>query len=147
MKNRPMQQEESPSRRGANPVGYALPEAEPFLRRLRQIRVRLVGDAAHLADGALNRTRSDAAGDLSSMPIHMADIGSDNYEQEFSLNLLQAEQTTLAEIDSALARIATGQYGSCVLCGQRIKKSRLHAIPYTHHCIECASERDHESRS
>jgi len=142
-----MKKDERPDSGKATSKGYSREEAGPFRQRLLLIRARLMGDASHLAEGALNRTRSDAAGDLSSMPIHMADIGSDNYEQEFSLNLLQAEQTTLAEIDSALARIAAGQYGSCVLCGQRIKKSRLHAIPYTHHCIECASERDHEKRS
>lgn len=130
------------SRKGA----YSKAEAEPFREQLRLLKARLLGDTNYLADSALKRTRSDAAGDLSSMPIHMADIGSDNYEQEFSLNLLEAEQSTLAEINSALARIAAGEYGACVECGQRIKKPRLNAIPFTHYCIDCASERDQETR-
>ncbi|MBI1247711.1 TraR/DksA family transcriptional regulator [bacterium] len=131
------------SRKGA----YSADEAKPYHDKLRLLRARLLGDTTHLADSALNRTRSEASGDLSKMPIHMADIGSDNYEQEFSLNLLAAEQGTLAEIDSALARIELGEYGACVECGQRIKKSRLNAIPFTHYCIDCASERDKESRA
>ena len=125
---------------------YSKEEAKPYHDKLRLLRARMVGDTNHLADSALKRTRSEAAGDLSKMPIHMADIGSDNYEQEFSLNLLAAEQVTLSEIDSALARIEAGEYGACVECGQRIKKSRLNAIPFTHYCIDCASERDHETR-
>ncbi|PQO39150.1 transcriptional regulator [Blastopirellula marina] len=125
---------------------YSKSEAEPYHEKLKLLRARMVGDTNYLADSALKRTRSEAAGDLSKMPIHMADIGSDNYEQEFSLNLLAAEQVTLAEIDSALARIESGEYGACVECGQRIKKSRLNAIPFTHYCIDCASERDQESR-
>ena len=125
---------------------YSAEEAKPYAEQLRTLRARLVGDANYLADSALIRTRSEAAGDLSSMPIHMADIGSDNYEQEFSLNLLETEQATLAEINSALARISRGEYGACVECGQRIKKTRLNAIPYTHYCIDCASERDQETR-
>ncbi|MHC2067851.1 TraR/DksA family transcriptional regulator [Bremerella sp. T1] len=125
---------------------YSKEEAKPYHDKLRLLRARMVGDTNHLADSALKRTRSEAAGDLSKMPIHMADIGSDNYEQEFSLNLLAAEQVTLGEIDSALARIEAGEYGACVECGQRIKKSRLNAIPFTHYCIDCASERDHETR-
>ncbi len=125
---------------------YSKEEAKPYHDKLRLLRARMVGDTNHLADSALKRTRSEAAGDLSKMPIHMADIGSDNYEQEFSLNLLAAEQVTLGEIDSALARIEAGEYGACVECGQRIKKSRLNAIPFTRYCIDCASERDHETR-
>ena len=125
---------------------YTAEESKPYHDKLRLLRARLVGDTNHLAESALNRTRSEAAGDLSKMPIHMADIGSDNYEQEFSLNLLAAEQDTLAEIDSALARIESGEYGACVECGHRIKKSRLNAIPFTHYCIDCASERDQEAR-
>ncbi|RCS49235.1 TraR/DksA family transcriptional regulator [Bremerella cremea] len=131
---------------GPSKGAYKTEEAQPYLERLRVLRARLVGDATHLADGALNRTGREAAGDLSKMPIHMADIGSDNYEQEFSLDLLAAEQATLAEVDSALARIESGEYGACVECGHRIKKSRLNAIPYTHYCIDCATKRDEESR-
>jgi len=124
---------------------YSNEESLPYLKQLRMLRARIRGDTSHLADSALNRTRSEAAGDLSSMPIHMADIGSDNYEQEFSLNLIEAEQVTLGEIDSALERIVAGEYGCCTRCRNRIKKSRLNAIPFTSYCIDCANKRDHET--
>lgn len=113
-----------------------------FRDRLIDLRRRLKGDVQNMADAALNKTRSDASGDLSSMPIHMADIGSDNYEQEFTLSLLENEEETLQQIDAALDRIDAGTYGQCEGCGGRITKTRLRAIPFVTLCIKCASARD-----
>ncbi len=115
-------------------------EMKIYKERLLLIRSRLRGDVNALADAALQKTRSEASGDLSSMPIHMADIGSDNYEQEFTLNMMQNEEDTLTLIEAALERIEDGTYGTCQECEYDIKKSRLNAIPYTPFCIDCASE-------
>jgi len=93
-----------------------------------------------MSKAALNQTRSDAAGDVSRAPTHMADVGSDAYEQEFTLNLLENDEDTLAAIESALERIEQEVYGSCVECNARIPKARLNAIPFTPHCVRCASE-------
>ena len=70
----------------------------------------------------------------------MADIGSDNFEQEFTLSLMENDEETLELIEDALERIEAGTYGSCTECGGRIPKTRLNAIPYTPHCIKCATE-------
>ncbi|EAQ79871.1 TraR/DksA family transcriptional regulator [Blastopirellula marina] len=126
-----------PKKNGMKPA-----DAEPFRVVLQTLRARLRGDVSQLTESALRKTRSEASGDLSSMPIHMADIGSDNYEQEFTLNMLAAEEGTLHLIQDALARIESGVYGACVECGGRIKKPRLHAIPYTPLCIDCANQRE-----
>jgi RNA polymerase-binding protein DksA len=115
-------------------------ELQEYRERLVQLRARLRGDVSTMADAALNKTRSEANGDLSSMPIHMADIGSDNYEQEFTLSLMQSEENTLELIDSALERIEEGDYGSCTECGGKIPKARLNAIPYTPYCVKCAQQ-------
>ena len=93
-----------------------------------------------MANATLKRTRTEASGDLSSMPIHMADIGSDNFDQEFTLSLMENDGGTLEQIEDALERIESGTYGACVECGGRILKTRLNAIPYTPYCIKCASE-------
>ncbi|MGB6042728.1 MAG: TraR/DksA family transcriptional regulator, partial [Pirellulales bacterium] len=78
----------------------------------------------------------------SSMPIHMADIGSDNYEQEFTLSMMESEEATLEAIETALERIEDRTYGTCEDCSKAIKKTRLKAIPYTTLCISCASRRE-----
>ena len=109
-----------------------------YKERLLAMRVRLRGGVSAMADAALNKTRAEASGDLSTMPIHMADLGSDNFEQEFTLSLLESEETTLELIEGALERIEDRVYGICDECEDTIKKSRLNAIPYTPFCIQCA---------
>ncbi len=115
-------------------------ESKVYKERLVQMRARLRGDVNAMADAALSKTRSESSGDLSSMPIHMADVGTDNYEQEFTLSLMQNEEETLEMIEGALERIEDGVYGSCVECDGRITKTRLKAIPHTPFCIKCASK-------
>lgn len=111
-----------------------------FKERLIAMRARLHGDVTQMADHALNKGRAESQGELSSMPIHMADLGSDNFEQEFTLSLMQTEEDTLGAIDAALERIEEGSYGRCDECGAAIPKTRLKAIPYTSFCIKCAEQ-------
>ena len=115
-------------------------EIKAFRERLLSLRARLRGDVNAMADAALKKTRSEANGDLSSMPIHMADIGSDNYEQEFTLSLMQTEGGTLDSIETALEKIEDGVYGQCDECSGAISKMRLNAIPYASLCIKCAQK-------
>ena len=111
-----------------------------YKERLLALRARLRGDVSAMANAALKKTRSEASGDLSSMPIHMADVGSDNFEQEFTLSLMENDEETLEKIEAALERIEDGDYGSCLECDRVIPKTRLNAIPYTPHCVKCASK-------
>ncbi|MCA9101146.1 MAG: TraR/DksA family transcriptional regulator [Pirellulales bacterium] len=115
-------------------------EMKVYKDRLVLLRSRLRGDVNHLADAALNKNGNHAAGDLSSMPIHMADIGSDNFEQEFTLSLMETEGDTLDAIEAALERIEDGTYGQCDECGVKIPKTRLNAIPYASYCVKCAEK-------
>jgi DnaK suppressor protein len=105
---------------------------------LVSLRSRLNGDVTHLADEALRSTGGEASGSLSNAPLHMADLGTDNFEQEFTLSLLQNQEQALDEIRDALGRIDRGTFGQCEECHQPIPKARLQALPYTRHCVECA---------
>lgn len=111
-----------------------------YKERLLAKRAQLRGDVSAMADSALRKTRSESNGDLSSMPIHMADLGSDNFEQEFTLGLMENDEETLELIEVALERIEDGVYGSCQECGGVIPKTRLNAIPYTPFCVKCAGK-------
>ena len=117
-------------------------ELSVYRDQLLALRARLRGDVTQLADAALNKSRSEANGDLSSMPIHMADIGSDNFEQEFTLSLMENDGAALQKIESSLERIDEGTYGKCEECGAKIPKGRLNAIPYTTLCVKCASRQE-----
>jgi RNA polymerase-binding protein DksA len=72
------------------------------------------------------------------MPIHMADLGTDNYEQEFALGLMDGERKLLREIDDALERIEQGTYGICEGTGKPILKARLKAQPWARYCVDYA---------
>lgn len=115
-------------------------ETKVYKEQLLALRARLRGDVTALADAALRKTRSEASGDLSSMPIHMADMGTDAFEQEFTLSLMEHDGSTLELIESALERIEDGVYGVCTECEARIPKQRLNVVPYTPHCVKCADK-------
>jgi DnaK suppressor protein len=120
-------------------------EMQVYKDQLLILRARLRGDVDHMADSALRKSRSEANGDLSSMPIHMADIGSDNFEQEFTLSLMENDGGTLTQIEASLERIEEGTYGQCDDCGMKIPKSRLNAIPYAILCVRCAQQQEQRS--
>ncbi len=119
-------------------------DVQSFREALLNLRARLRGDLDQLTDEALKRNQPDSSGNLSNMPIHMADVGTENYDQEFTLGLIENEQLTLDQIQSALGRIDGGTFGRCQECEGPITKPRLQALPYTPYCIECA--RKMESR-
>ena len=104
----------------------------------------LSGSMDALENQALKKSRQENSGDLSNMPIHMADIGSDNYEQEFNLGLIESEDLVLREIEEALERIQEGTFGVCEACGKAIRKLRLKAVPQAKFCIECQRKQEEE---
>ncbi len=115
-------------------------ELKLYRERLLSLRARLRGDVSQMADATLKKSRTEGNGDLSSMPIHMADVGTDNFEQEFTLSLMETEGATLENIEASLERIEDGNYGFCEECGVKIPRKRLDAIPYTTMCVKCASQ-------
>jgi DnaK suppressor protein len=113
-------------------------EIEHFKQLLLRKRAEILQNVVEIEDETLKKSRLDASGDLSSMPIHMADLGSDNYEQEFSLGLMDGERKLITEIDDALQRIEHGTYGICEGTGQPIAKARLEAQPWARYSVEYA---------
>jgi DnaK suppressor protein len=106
-----------------------------LLEKLHQ----LSGDVDSIESESLRKNRADATGDLSSMPIHMADMGSDTFEQDFTLGLMSSERKIVAEILAALKRIQDGTYGICEGTGRSIPKARLEASPWARYCVEYAT--------
>ena len=75
----------------------------------------------------------------------MADLGTDNFEQEFTLGLMQNQAQALKEIDDALDRVRRGTFGRCEECAAAIPKGRLAALPYARHCVACARKNQQPS--
>ncbi len=113
-------------------------EIAQFRTLLLQRRREILQNVHEIEGETLRKSRLDASGDLSSMPIHMADLGTDNYQQEFSLGLMDSERRLIVEIDDALNRIETGTYGICEGTGKPISKARLEAQPWARYSVEYA---------
>jgi len=110
-------------------------EISKFKTLLLAKRNEILGNVLSMEDESLRRQNSD----LSNMPTHMADAGSDNYEIENTLGLMDSERKLLREIDEALDRIENGTYGTCEGSGKLIPKARLEAIPWAKYCVEYAN--------
>ena len=118
----------------------------------------LSGDVGSMKDEALRASEQDASVD------HLADQGTDNYDQGFLLGLIENEELTIQLIEDAIAR-CDGEgdlpFGACVRChdiakstpkGQKkplpwIPKERLEYIPWARYCVahQEEAERDRES--
>ena len=116
-------------------------EAAKYKKLLFEKREDISNEINHIAKENL-KSQKEASGDLSGYSLHMADMASDSYDREFSLNIASAEQEIVYEIDEALKRIDEGKYGRCLVCDKKIPVRRLKAVPYAKHCIQCQSSEE-----
>jgi DnaK suppressor protein len=123
------------SKPSKNQVGLRVAELEHFRDMLLAKRRELVGDMSSMESEALQRGGNS---NLSNLPLHMADMGTDNYEQEFTLGLMEKDRNLLREINNALAKIQDGSYGLCEGTHLPISKPRLEAQPWARYSIEHA---------
>ncbi|MCK9554507.1 TraR/DksA C4-type zinc finger protein [bacterium] len=112
-------------------------DIEQYKKKLLEEQARITGDVSSMEKQILNNSQRDSSGDLSGYSMHLADMGSDNFEREFTLDLMKKEQEILYEIQDAIERIENGTFGKCEMCGQDINKTRLKARAYARYCVEC----------
>ena len=101
--------------------------------RLMKYRARLLSDLSTIEQEAL-----DVNADVSHMPIHMADVGSDAYDQDLKLGMAASERQRINEIEFALVRIKKKTYGVCHETGKPIPDARLRAKPWAKYTREAA---------
>ena len=105
--------------------------------RLLALRASLLGDMTQMEDDALNdHSRT------TSIPTDMAELGSDNSDQDLTFSRLGSDKDALDQIEAAIERIENDTYGRCEECGEQIPKTRLDAIPYAAQCVQCASQQE-----
>lgn len=102
-----------------------------FAELLRELKAELLeaGETGEQAEKvvALDQTR---VGRLSRMDAMQA--------QAMSVETGRRRRQLLAEVDAALERIDTGDYGTCFECGDAVNPKRLEANPFSTLCIDCA---------
>jgi DnaK suppressor protein len=104
-------------------------------KRLEEERTRLQGIREGIQreqDDAI----SDAGGELSSVDQHPGDSGTETFEMEKNVSLLEQVDDELLEVEAAVQRLERGTYGTCQVCGRPIGDERLEAMPATRFCVE-----------
>ena len=120
-------------------------ELAAFKKVLLSVREKLAGNVDSMEGEALRKSRQDAAGDLSNVPFHMADLGTDNYERDIMIHLIQNGEEELKSIDAALEKLEDKTFGICETCDKKIAKARLTALPYARLCMECQRKEEQEA--
>ena len=87
-----------------------------------------------------NGLAKESAREMESYGVHMADSGTDNFDRDFNLSLLSADQDVIYEIEEALKRIERGTYGMCEITGKAIPQTRLNAIPWARFRVDAQTE-------
>lgn len=120
--------------------------------RLDELRRRLEGDRADLQAQIEQIENEDVHAEnqydpeFSGYGNHMAETGTEIYEQERNLSVEQSLQQQLAGVEHALTKFDEGTYGLCDNCGQEILSERLEALPSAALCIRCKSLQETQRR-
>lgn len=102
---------------------------ERFRRQLEAERAELLETISHYEIAARNKKPG--------LGNHMADDGTEAFDQAAGLALHRNDEALLAEVDAALVRLDKGTFGACDRCGIEIDYARLKALPYARLCIAC----------
>ena len=116
-------------------------------QRLASERERLNGVRATFdEEGLTDQSENDSVGELSSYDQHQADMGTETFEREKDLSILEQVEAELVDVEHALRRLDDGTYGTCEVCGATIPDERLEALPATRLCLEHQAEAEREVR-
>jgi RNA polymerase-binding transcription factor DksA len=104
-------------------------------QRLLEERVRAQSVLRRFDEGR-EASLTAAAGDLSDYPFHVADHGTDSYDQDMDTVLAERASRELEEIDDALRRLyeTPERFGVCDHTGEPIPFERLDLVPWTRTC-------------
>ncbi len=112
------------------PVTYA-----ELRRKLEEMQVELRTQL----DDMQREVREDSVG----YGNHMADVGTEVFEQELDWGLARHLETSFERVKTAEAKFEDGTYGICESCGERIELARLEAMPETPYCLDCQTRLEH----
>jgi DnaK suppressor protein len=116
-------------------------DLQHFEKRLLEERKRAVEQMGQFEE-SFGASQEDADGELTSWRFHLADEGTDTYEQEQTFLLASREGRLLRHIDEGLRRLykSPERFGRCESCDRTIGFERLDAIPYVVRCIDCKQD-------
>jgi len=112
-------------------------QRELLAQRLREERMRLLR-ALGRSDETLGTTEQEASGDLSKVPFHFADVGTENNDREAEAQEASRISRELAEMDDALERLYRhpDRFGRDERTGDEIPFERLKVIPWARTVVD-----------
>jgi DnaK suppressor protein len=117
-------------------------------RRLEEEHDRLIGIRGGLCGDAVNGTLDgDALSELSLGDQHPADLGTEMFEREKDMSILDRVGTALTDVERALKRLEEGAYGACEACGRDIPPARLEIKPEARFCVDDQARAEREARA
>ena len=108
--------------------------------RLQQLRDDFVNE------GLTSESEEESLAELSSVDQHQADVGTETFNRERDLSILERVEAELADVEHALQRLDEGTFGTCEACGRPIDDARLEALPATRFCLEDQAMAEREAR-
>jgi RNA polymerase-binding transcription factor DksA len=113
-----------------------------YRQLLTALASRLRADAVGMENQVRAASGGNGGSELSNAPLHLGDMGTEEFLYDLNATLLANEQYIAAEVRAAIARLDEGTYGVCEACVRPIAKERLEELPYTRFCVECAAAND-----
>lgn len=111
--------------------------------RERLVEVRSAFDDEHIGD----ESESESVGEISSFDQHQADMGTETFEREKDISILEQVESELTDVEFAIRRLDEGTYGTCEVCGRPIDDARLEVVPAARLCLEHQAQAEREVRA
>ena len=124
-----------------DPVALTDSQRKKLEQRLRDERDRALRTLNRSLEERSSESEEDQAGDITMMPTHQADLGTDTMQEELDASNATRISRELAEIDAALQRLYAEpeRFGICEQTGKPIPYARLEIIPWARTCGEEAT--------
>ena len=121
-------------------------QSEQARARLGEEKARLEGMRDDfVAQGLTDESEEESLSELSSVDQHQADTGTETFNRERDLSILESVEAELADVEHALARLDDGTYGTCEACGRPIGDERLEALPAARFCLDDQASAEREA--
>jgi len=116
-------------------------DADEARQRLEAERARLTEVRSDFdSENLTEESEDENLSELSSVDQHQADVGTETFEREKDLSILEQVDAELADVEHALRRLDDCTYGTCEFDGKPIPEERLEAMPAARFCVEHQAE-------
>ncbi|MBL8828784.1 MAG: TraR/DksA C4-type zinc finger protein [Planctomycetaceae bacterium] len=111
-----------------------------YRQQLQNILDTLRTDLQTITDEVQRASGGIGTGEITNVPMHLADRGTDEFIQEMNAALVENGEYIAQETLAAIERIQAGTYGVCENCHQVIDSERLESLPFVRLCVVCATK-------